>query len=216
MQRLPISYLYRLFIKGVLTVLPVTLTFYLVYWIISSIDTLLNRYVMKLIPDFLNFPGMGIVTAIALFIGVGFLMNHFVSDKFSGIFENLLTKIPIIKTVYGPLKDLLHLFARKPDESMQRVVLVTLPSLNIKLLGLVTRDKFDDLPGGSFPAEHLPVYLPGSFFLGGVILIVPKSQLQELDIPVEQALKLALTGWVKGELSNNAAKVVPLPSDSTQ
>ncbi|MGH8552336.1 MAG: DUF502 domain-containing protein, partial [Methylococcales bacterium] len=118
------SYLYRLFIKGILTVLPVTLTFYLVYWIISSIENLLNRYVVALIPNFLQFPGMGILTAIGLFIGVGFLMSHFVSDRFSGLFEGWLTKIPIVKTVYGPLKDLLHLFAKKPDQSMQRVVLV--------------------------------------------------------------------------------------------
>lgn len=45
---------------------------------------------------------------------------------------------------------------------------------------------------------------PGSYFLGGVTLIVPKSQLQELDMPVEQAVKLALTGWIQGDLSNLA------------
>lgn len=198
------SYIYRLFLKGLFTVLPVALTFYLIYWIVYSVESLLNRYVVAFTPDFLHFPGMGILTAVALLIGIGFLMNHFVSDKLSGFFENLLTKIPLIKTFYRPLKDLMHLFAKKPDQSMQRVVLVTLPSLNVKLLGLVTRDKFDDLPDRSIPKDHLAVYLPGSYFLGGVILIVPKTQLQELDIPVEQAVKLALTGWIKGDLSNIA------------
>ncbi len=207
------SYLYRLFVKGILTVLPVTLTFYLIYWIIYSVESLLNRYVVAFIPDFLHFPGMGILTAIAFVIGVGFLMNHFVSDKLSGFFENLLTKIPLIKTFYGPLKDLMHLFAKRSDQSMQRVVLVTLPSLNVKLLGLVTRDKFDDLPDRSIPKDHLAVYLPGSYFLGGVILIVPKTQLQELDIPVEQAVKLALTGWIKGDLSNKADHAIKSPVD---
>ncbi|MCI0654021.1 MAG: DUF502 domain-containing protein [Methylococcaceae bacterium] len=196
------SYIYRLFLKGLFTVLPVLLTFYLIYWIVYSVERLLNRYVVALTPDFLHFPGMGILAAVALLIGVGFLMNHFVSDRLSGFFENLLTRIPLIKTFYRPLKDLTHLFAKKPNQSMQRVVLITLPGLNIKLLGLVTRDKFDDLPDRSIPADHLAVYLPGSYFLGGVTLIVPKDQLQELDMPVEQAVKLALTGWIKGELSN--------------
>ncbi|MGR9106026.1 MAG: DUF502 domain-containing protein [Gammaproteobacteria bacterium] len=196
------SYVSRLFFKGLFTVLPVLLTFYLLYWILSSMEGLLNRYVVAFIPDFLHFPGMGILTAVGLLIGIGFLMNHFVSDKLSRFFENLLTKIPLIKTVYRPLKDLMHLFAKKPNQSMQRVVLVTLPAINIKLLGLVTRDKFDDLPASSIPEQHLAVYIPGSYFLGGVTLIVPKNQLQELDMPVEQAVKLALTGWIKGDLSN--------------
>lgn len=195
------SYIYRLFFKGLFTVLPVLLTFYLIYWVMYSVERLLNRHVVALIPDFLHFPGMGILTAVALLIGIGFLMSHFVSDKLSGFFENLLTRIPLIKTLYRPLKDLIHLFAEKPNQSMQRVVLVSLPALDVKLLGLVTRDTFDDLPGRSIPRGHLAVYLPGSYFLGGVTLIVPKNQLQELDIPVEQAVKLALTGWIKGELS---------------
>lgn len=196
------SYLSRLFFKGLFTVLPVVVTFYLIYWIISSVENLLNRYVVSLIPNFLHFPGMGILTAVALLIGIGFLMNHFVSDKLSGYFENLLVRIPLIKTVYRPLKDLMHLFAKKPNQSMQRVVLVTLGGLDIKLLGLVTRDKFDDLPTRNMPENHLAVYIPGSYFLGGVTLIVPKNAVYELDIPVEQAVKLALTGWIKGDLSN--------------
>ncbi len=197
------SYLSRLFVKGFFTVLPIALTLYLVYWLVYSVESLLSRYVVTLIPDFLHFPGMGILTAIAFFIGIGFLMNHFVSDKLSGFFENVLARIPLIRTVYRPLKDLMHLFAKDPSRAMQRVVLVILPGLDVKLLGLVTRDKFDDLPGRGIPKDHLAVYLPGSYFLGGVTMIVPKSQLQELDMPVEQAVKLALTGWIKSDLSKN-------------
>jgi uncharacterized membrane protein len=196
------SYFSRLFVKGLFTVLPVALTFYLIYWLIYSVESLLNRYVVALIPDVLHFPGIGILTAIAFFIGIGFLMNHFVSDKLSGFFENLLARIPLIRTVYRPLKDLMHLFAKEPSRSMQRVVLVNLPGIGVKLLGVVTRDKFDDLPGRSIPADHVAVYLPGSYFLGGVTMIVPKSQLLELDMPVEQAVKLALTGWIKSDLPN--------------
>lgn len=194
------SYLSRLFFKGLFTVLPVALTFYLLYWIIYSVESLLTRYVVTLIPDFLHFPGMGILSAVAFFIGIGFLMNHFVSDKLSGFFENLLGRIPLIKTLYKPLKDLIYIFAKKPNQSMQRVVLVTLAGLNVQLLGVVTRDNFEDLPARSVPDEHLAVYFPGSYFLGGVTLIVPKNQVRELDMPVEQAVKLALTGWVKGDL----------------
>ena len=194
------SYLSRLFFKGLFTVLPIAITFYLLYWIIYSVESLLNRYVVTLLPDFLHFPGIGILSAIAFFIGIGFLMNHFVSDKLSGFIENFLVRIPLIKTVYKPLKDLIYIFAKKPNQTMQRVVLVTLAGLNVRLIGVVTRDNFDDLPASSVAAGHLAVYFPGSYFLGGVTMIVPKTQVQELDMPVEQAVKLALTGWVKGDL----------------
>lgn len=196
------SYFYHLFIKGLFTVLPITLTLYLLYWLTVSVESLLNQYVVVFIPDFLHFPGMGIIAGVALLTLVGLLMNHFVSDRVSEIFEAPLNKVPLIKTVYKPLRDLMQLFAKKPDQNMQRVVLVTLPALNIKILGLVTRDQFDDLPKDSIPEDHIAVFAPGSYFFGGVTLIVPKHQLEELDMPVEQAVKLAITGWIQGDLTN--------------
>ncbi len=196
------SYFYHLFSKGLFTVLPITLTLYLLYWLIISVENLFNHNLVTYFPDFLNFPGMGIISGVVILASVGFLMNHLISDKVSSYFESQFNKAPLVKTVYRPLKDLMHLFAKKPNQNMKRVVLVTLPALNIKILGLVTRDQFDDLPNGSIPENHIAVFAPGSYFFGGVTLIVPKEQLLELDMPVEQAVKLAITGWIKGDLAN--------------
>jgi uncharacterized membrane protein len=200
------SYLYRLFIKGLFTVLPVALSLYLLYWIISSVESLLNHYVVSFLVAngyVQTFPGIGILAAVLFMMLIGFLMIHIVSDRLSRFFEILIGKIPLIKSVYRPLKDLMQLFAKKPGQSMQRVVLVNLPAMNINILGLVTRDNFNDLPDGSIPEDHLAVFAPGSYFFGGVTLLVPKNQVKELDIPVEHAVKLAITGWIQGDLNGS-------------
>ncbi|MCK5919289.1 MAG: hypothetical protein KAG66_00005, partial [Methylococcales bacterium] len=84
------SYLYRLFIKGLFTVLPVALSLYLLYWIISSVESLLNHYVVSFLVahGYIQvFPGIGILAAILFMMLIGFLMIHIVSDRLSRFFE---------------------------------------------------------------------------------------------------------------------------------
>ncbi len=200
------SQIYRLFFKGFFTLLPIALTLYIIYWFFSSIEGLLTRHIVSVIPDHLHFPGMGIATAFAVFLAVGFLMQHIAGGRLSHFFEDQFRKVPVIGTVYGPLKDLTGLFASRPDKKMKRVVLINMPAYSGKMLGLVTRDHFDDLPETGIQDDSIAVYIPGTFFFGGFTMIFPRAQLEELDLPPERALKIAITGWIKGEFKNDVAK----------
>ena len=198
---------YRLFFKGFFTLLPLFLTLYFIFWFVSSIEGLLNRYVVSVIPDALHFPGIGIVTAVVVFVGVGFLMKLFAGGKVFHFFEEQLRKVPVIGTVYGPLKDMTGLFASRPEKEMKRVVLVQIPAFNSKMLGFVTRDHFDDLPQMNISDDSIAIYIPGTYFFGGITMIFPRAQVEEVNLPPEQALKLAITGWIKGDLKNDLASV---------
>ncbi len=212
------SQIYRLFFKGFFTLLPIALTLYILYWFFSSIEGLLNRHIVSIIPDHLHFPGMGIATAFAVFLAVGFLMQHFAGGRLSHFFEDQFRKVPVIGTVYGPLKDLTGLFASGPGKKMKRVVLINMPAYSGKMLGLVTRDHFDDLPETGIQNDSIAVYIPGTFFFGGFTMIFPKAQLEELDLPPERALKIAITGWIKGDLKTDMTKFrtdIPAQDHST-
>ena len=81
----------------------------------------------------------------------------------------------------------------------KKVVLVKHPQLGFECIGLVTREEFDDLPIGIVSPNIVAVYIPLSYMLGGVTALIPKSEVKEVDIPVERAIKLAITGWIKAD-----------------
>ena len=103
-------------------------------------------------------------------------------------------RVPLIKAIYNPLKDLMSLIPGKSGKVRpQRVVLVPLPALGVKTLGLVTREDLDELPDHNL----IPVYIPLSYMLGGITVLIEKDKVEKVDIPVDQALKLSLTAWIK-------------------
>jgi uncharacterized membrane protein len=79
------------------------------------------------------------------------------------------------------------------DNKAQRVVLVPLPGLGVNALGLVTREELDELPENNLIA----VYIPLSYMLGGFTVLIEKDKVTKVDIPVDQALKLSVTAWIK-------------------
>lgn len=147
-------------------------------------------------------PGMGIIVAFIAIVIVGLLVNNYITGKVIHFFISKFEKVPFIKAIYNPLKDLMSLFASSGgQDKMQKVVMVNFDHLGFQSIGLVTREVFDDLPKGSLGSDKIAVYMPMSYMLGGFTVIVPRDAVQELDIPVEKAIKLAITGWIKAEKS---------------
>jgi len=203
------SQIYQLFFRGLFTLLPIFLTLYIIHWFFSSIEELLSRHVVSVIPDAFHFPGIGIATAIVVVVAVGFFMKIFAGGKVFHFIEEQFRKVPVIGAVYGFLKDLTKLFGSGPDKEMKRVVLVKMPAFDSKMMGFVTRDHFEDLPEMGIPYDSVAVYISGTYFFGGITMFFRKDQVEELDISPEQALKLVLTGWIKGDLKKGLASYQP-------
>jgi uncharacterized membrane protein len=108
-------------------------------------------------------------------------------------FTGQMEKFPLIKAIYNPLKDLMALIPGRGQETAgnQRVVLV--PYAGVQVLGMVTREKLDELNR----PDLISVYVPFGYMLGGMTLLVPRDQVQKVDMPVDQALKLSVTAWIK-------------------
>lgn len=189
------KHLNQIFFKGLIVVLPITLTFYLLIWASYNIESLFGNGLRYVMGQELYIPGLGILLTIIFIFLVGLLVSNYVTGRFFAWLTQSLEKIPLIKVIYNPLKDLMALIPGRSNEKSrpQRVVLVPLEPMGVEVLGLVTREDLDELNDQG----KVSVYVPFSYMLGGMTVIVPKEKVKKVDIPVDQALKLSVTAWIK-------------------
>jgi uncharacterized membrane protein len=185
----------RIFLTGLLTVLPVVVTLYFTVWMLTVLERFFGKQVMLLIPDEWYRTGMGLVVAIVVVFLVGLLMHAILFRRLFGWTEKLLLEIPLVRSVYSAMRDLLGLFANHKDPSLQ-VVSLDLPG-NLRVLGFVTRADFSDAPAGIARPDEVAVYLPMSYQVGGYTVFVPKSSLTVVEMSREDAMKFILTAGLK-------------------
>jgi uncharacterized membrane protein len=185
----------RIFITGLLTVLPVVITIYFAVWLLGVLERFFGKQVMFLIPDEWYRTGMGLVVAVVFVFLVGVLMHAILFRRLFGWAEKLLLGVPLVRSVYAAMRDLLGLFAEHKEPSLQ-VVSLDLPG-NLRVLGFVTRADFSDAPAGLARADEVAVYLPMSYQVGGYTVFVPKSACTAIDMSREDAMKFILTAGLK-------------------
>ena len=178
----------RFFLAGVLVVAPLAFTFYVVWTIGAGLDGFFRRFFP---PDSAIrnawIPGTGAVAALMLVYLVGLLTQVYVFRIFLDVLERGLVRVPVVKTIYESVRDILKLFGGD-SKRMGQVVRYHVPNTNAFLLGIRTSTTprvADD--------ERVAVYLPMSYQLGGFTVYVPPSAVEPLDMNVEEALKIAAT-----------------------
>jgi len=192
----------RWFMNGLLTFLPLSITIYIVYWILSWADGVFGKPVRA----WLNlggdensgyyFYGIGILALIILLVVLGFCLEFYLGRLFLHWSEAIMERIPGIKTLYTSLKEVIAFF--KPDKNKvagNYMVIVTINE-NLKFLGYVTREGIDIINGDVVGKDEVVVILPFCYQMGGNTLIVPKHLVRRLDMSFEEGMKLALTGFV--------------------
>lgn len=189
------------FATGLLTLVPVLATLYFIVWMFNFAERLFGKPLQWLVPQDYR-TGMGIAAAIAVVFGVGVLMRAVVFRYFFRGIEKLLLGIPLVRSVYGALRDLLGLFAKHEDPALQ-VVAVTLPGLEARLLGFVTRTEFGDLPEGIANEGEVAVYLPMAYNIGGYTVFVARSRIRPVAMSREDAMKFTLTAGLKSKPSSD-------------
>ena len=126
----------RIFLTGLLTVLPIVATIYFTVWVLTVLERFFGKQLIWLIPDDWYRTGMGLVVAIVFVFLVGLLMHGILFRRVFAEAEKLLLEIPLVRSVYAALRDLLGLFANHKEPSLQ-VVSLDLPG-NMRVLGFVT------------------------------------------------------------------------------
>jgi uncharacterized membrane protein len=184
-------------LKGLVTILPIGLTVYFVYWLGVTTENLLSKPIKWVVDDANYWPGMGLVTGFVLLFLIGLAVNAFIVRRVLGVGEELLLRVPVVKTVYSAIRDMTRLVnTDKKKGDLDRVV--TLDYGPGRLIGFVTQEHANTLGIGG--AEDLvAVYLPMSYQIGGYTLYVSRKHLHETELTVEQAMRIVLTGGVRGK-----------------
>lgn len=189
----------KIFLSGLISFFPLAVTIYIVYAGVTIVENLLGNIIRHLLPNNTYIPGLGFLATLILIFVMGLLLNNIVTAGILQRLQEKLTEIPLFKVVYSPLRDLMNLFSKsRSGNAMQKVVLVRFDE-HKELLGLVTRESFKDLHAEftNTLQDKVAVYFPMSYALGGYTMLINKSQIKPLDIPVEKAMSLALTAWIK-------------------
>ena len=207
-SRSPLAKLGRIFLTGLLTVLPIVVTLYFTVWMLTVLERFFGRQVLFLIPDEWYRTGMGLAVAIVVVFLVGVLMHAILFRRLFGWTERLFLEIPLVRSVYAAMRDLLGLFAQHKEPSLQ-VVALELPG-NLRLLGFVTRADFADAPPGIARPDEVAVYLPMSYQVGGYTVFAPRSACKPVEMSREEAMKFILTAGLKA-----ASPAIEPPGDAT-
>ncbi len=192
------SRLQKIFISGLVAFLPIALSIYVLTAGVALIENMFGNFLRRVLPEGTYIPGFGFLATLSFILLLGFLVDNFLTATFFCRVQDKLREIPLIKIIYSPLRDLMNLFAKgQQEQTMQKVVLVHFTKSH-SVLGLVTRESFDDLDlKMQVSADKIAVYIPMSYGLGGYTVLVNKSEVEAVDMPIEKAMSLALTGWIK-------------------
>ncbi|OGR78199.1 MAG: hypothetical protein A3I11_01385 [Elusimicrobia bacterium RIFCSPLOWO2_02_FULL_39_32] len=187
-----IKSLTKYFFRGILFLTPLVLTLYLFYAVFAKIDQLGNKILEPWIGQGNLLTGIGFLLTIFLITCAGYFSSVWIGAAFLHWIEKQFFRSPLIKGIYGSIREILNSFFGK-EKFFSRAVLVNFPNLGFKRVGFITQETASFMHNGE---EQIVVYLPHSFQISGNMLIVPKTQVEFLDMPPEKALKLIMSAGI--------------------
>ena len=213
-------------LAGILTAIPLAVTVFIIAFLVDVLTqagapvvagaaNLIEPYVGWL-ADVLRNPAVQSVVAVimilAALIALGWLATKVIGRQLLALFDWLMDRIPLVKTIYGSTKKLLATFQTKPD-GVQRVVLIDFPSPEMKTVGLVTRTFEDSDTGRKLAAVYVPT-TPNP--TSGYLEIVPVEKITMTDWTVDEAMTFIVSGGAVTPEHMNFDKGVEVPEEESQ
>lgn len=208
----------KIMFQGLVAMLPAVLTIYILFWLVRAAETVLGAVLEVLLPEGWYIPGMGLLAGLLGIFLFGLALNAFLVRRLLELGESLMNHIPLVKTLYGSLKDFVGFFASKRETQFNQVVTIELEfgGVPMRMLGFVTRSDFHSLPAGIGAEGEIAIYLPFSYQIGGYMLIVPRSAVKPVNISTHRAMGFVVTGGMSIDKGQNfTAHPQPAPSAAT-
>jgi uncharacterized membrane protein len=185
-------------LTGLITLLPVILTLYLLYWFVLTTEAILGSVIRDVVSEEFYKPGMGVVAGLIVTFFVGLIMQTIIARQVLSYVEQLVKKVPLIKSVYLSIRDFLNYFSSESKKDFEQVVAVTIGETGMQLIGLVTQVDMSKMPVGFNQKDSLLVYIPMSYGIGGFAVLVPRKATKALNMSMEDAMRFTLTAGVTG------------------
>lgn len=217
-------FLQRHFLTGLLSITPLVLTSWILWRVYVLISATMRPWLQRIpavtetYPDFL-LTFIGVVVFVLLITLVGLFTRNLIGIAFIRVLEKFFEQIPVVKSVFSAVKQIAQVFLQDRRTAFQKVVLFAYPRRGLYSMGFVTRDEAEQTLVNVFlPTTPNPT--------SGFMLLVPRQELVELSIPVEEAIKLIVSGGAimtteqADLIGGNAAKLAlktdnAFPGDST-
>jgi uncharacterized membrane protein len=178
----------KYFLRGLLICVPILVTVFILLWAFTGLDKVFGRLLR------IEIPGLGILATIPAIFLIGLLASNFMGRKLFGLVEKVFTKLPLVKLLYGSIKDIVEAFAGEEKKFDKPVVVSLTGGDGPKVAGFITNESLESFGLDDYAA----VYLPQSYNFAGNVLIFKKDSIQPLDIDSSKAMSFIVSGGVSG------------------
>ena len=188
------------FLAGILVTAPIAITIYFAWSMVDYVDT----KVAAVLPDRYNpstylhvaIPGLGVVILALALTLIGFLTANFLGRMFLRLSESVVSRMPVIRTIYSSLKQLFETVLSNRTQSFSEVVLVEFPRKEMWTLGLVVGRAYAEVSEKT-GVEMYNVFVPTTPNpTSGYLVFVPRAEMKRLDMTVEDCLKMIISGGI--------------------
>ena len=186
----------RYLIAGVLVWVPVLATVWVLGFIVDMMDRTLLLLPAQLRPDALlgiSIPGLGIVFAFLVVFSTGLAVTNLLGRRLIAYWEDVLQRIPLVRSIYGGVKSFTESVLSNQGNSFRKVVIVEYPRKGMWSIGFVTADDIHEISAKT-GITQVCVYVPTTPNpTSGLIVMVPRSEIIELDMSIDAAMKMIVT-----------------------
>lgn len=188
------------FLTGVIVTAPIGITLYIVLSFVEFADNTVSRLIPEAyVPNRftpLSIPGSGLVLALILLTLVGFLTANIIGRRLVRLSERILARMPVIRSIYSALKQLFETMLTRSSNAFRKVVLVEFPRAGAWSIAFLTNESPGEI-ARRLDGDMVAVYLPTAVNpTSGYLLFVPRASIVTLDMTVEDAMKMVLSGGV--------------------
>jgi len=203
----------RYFITGLLIWIPLGITFLVLNWLIGTMDQSLELLPARLRPESfwgVHIPGFGALVTILVVFLTGLLAANFIGQRLVRFWEGVLARIPVVKSIYYGVKQVSDTVLADTGLAFRKVLLVQYPRAGSWTIAFQT-----GRPGGDvvnhLRGEYVSVYVPTTPNpTSGFFLMMPRSDVVELDMSVDEALKYIISMGVVAPATEQAVAAVPI------
>jgi len=208
----------RYLVAGLLLWVPLGITFLVVRFLVGLMDQTLLLLPASLRPDALlgiHIPGLGLVLTFFLLLGSGVLLANLIGRRVLGFWESVLHRIPVVRTIYSGAKNFAETVFSEKGAAFSKVLLVEYPKKHVWSLAFKTSDQLGEVQAKT-GKEVVCVFVPTTPNpTSGFIIMVPRDEVIELEMEVDQALKMIISlgvvvpQWKAPDTAANLAPPAP-------
>jgi len=197
------------FLQGLLFVVPIVVTIYVLFKTILWIDSLLPFQIPIHIPGIpdLEIPGLGLITIFVVVAFVGYLGAHYIRNPFFHYLERLIDRAPLVKLIYSSVKDLVEAFVGEKRRFNKPVLVQLEKQSEIHRIGFITQEDLSEI---GLEKGKVAVYLPFSYSFAGELIILPRENIRPIQASGTHMMKFIISGGVTEIRESHDSKNYPV------